>query len=68
MATVPNKTKEAEKIATESFFTMTEMNPSNWSISLDGDNIVFQNTVTGRIFQGSVEAFNNLMRESLNNL
>ena len=50
----------------ESLFNKSELNPSNWNIivSPDSDLMEFNNTVTGRIFRGTVDQFNNMLRIS----
>lgn len=56
--------EEAEKlVASESSFTEEEMVPSDWQIAPgDHTEIRAYNTVTRRVFEGTVADFNALMR------
>lgn len=46
-------------------FSLSEMVPSNWCIEEDGEAFIFTNTNTRRVFEGTMEEFNELMRLSL---
>lgn len=49
----------------ETLFDYHEQNPSNWIVEEVDNTLVFSNSNTGRIFYGTVEEFNKLMRASL---
>ena len=49
----------------ETLFDYHEQNPSNWVVEEVDNTLVFSNSNTGRIFHGTVEEFNKLMRASL---
>ena len=42
-------------------FLGVELTPCNWIISQDGDNISAVNTISGRVFEGSMKQFNSLL-------
>ena len=43
-------------------FVGGELSPCNWNITPEGTGIVAQNNDTGRIYSGSMEDFNSLLR------
>ena len=65
---VENELGSIEGIEDEDLFSRSEMNPSNWNMSPDGDIFIFSNTNTGRIFRGTVSQFNTILRISLKNV
>ena len=42
-------------------FLGVELTPCNWTISQNGDNISAINTISGRVFEGSMKQFNSLL-------
>ena len=42
-------------------FLGVELTPCNWIISQDGDNISAVNTISGRVFEGSMKQFNSFL-------
>lgn len=54
-------------LSNEYLFEGTELNPSTWIITPESDTVVFVNTNSGRVFKGSIEDFNTLMRISIEN-
>ena len=53
-------------IEDEAVFNKNELNPSNWNIIVlpDSDLMEFNNSATCRIFRGTMEQFNNMLRIS----
>ena len=53
-------------IEDEAVFNKNELNPSNWNIVVlpDSDLMEFNNSATGRIFKGTMDQFNNMLRIS----
>lgn len=64
----PNETDDPNLlgIEDEAVFNKNELNPSNWNVIAlpDSDLMEFTNSATGRIFKGTIDQFNSMLRTS----
>lgn len=51
-------------VTEEDLFNFNEQNPSNWNVQEADETLIFKNTVTGRVFEGTIQEFNKVMQTS----